>query len=66
MRKWCLPSLSADFHLVHVHVEVLQAVLVDVVSGEGPAVLPLDPKLLRRGVEAEKNIHRGDTWNDEI
>lgn len=54
-------SLKVYCHLVQVHVEVVQAVLVDVVGGEGPAVLPLHPKLLRRGVEAEENIHRGDT-----
>ena len=54
-------SHSVYGHLVHVHVEVLQAVLVDIVSGEGPAVLPFHPELLRRRVEAKEDIHRGDS-----
>ena len=57
LRKW---------HLVHVHVEVVQAVLVDVVGGEGPAVLPLHPELLRRSVEAEEDVHGGDSWTRDI
>ena len=61
-----IPACKVYCHLVQVHVEVVQAVLVNVVGGEGPAVLPLHPKLLRWGVEAEENIHRGDTWNDDL
>ena len=50
-----------SYHLVHVHVEVLKAVLVNIVCGEGPAVLPFHPELLRRRVEAKEDVHRGDS-----
>ena len=48
-------------HLVDVHVEVLEAVLVDVVCGEGPAVLSLHPELLSRRVQTKEDVHSGDS-----
>ena len=49
-------------HLLDVHVEVVEAVLVDVVAGEGPHVLPLDPELLRRDVQPEEHVHGRHAW----
>ena len=51
-----------DAHLLDVHVEVVEAVLVDVVAGEGPHVLPLDPELLRRDVQPEEHVHGRHAW----
>ena len=49
-------------HLLNVHVEVVEAVLVDVVAGEGPHVLPLDPELLSRDVQPQEHVHGRHAW----
>ena len=49
-------------HLLYVHVEIVEAVLVDVVAGEGPHVLPLDPELLSRDVQPQEHVHGRHAW----
>ena len=54
--------LHTNAHLLNVHVEVVKAVLVDVVAGEGPHVLPLDPELLSRDVQPQEHVHGRHAW----